>query len=307
MKPFAFPICLCLSLIALAAGQQRKIAFERGRDVWVANLDGTGARKIAEGTCPDISPDGTRLAFNTGGYLQVERGRPPRLPERRIAVADLARGKLTIFRDIPSDNCFRPVWSPDGSKLAFHIWAEERWRLGIVNVDGSGFYLLKDESVKDDPLYELGTFWEPAWARDADSIFCHDMGNIYHIDLQGNILKKWVLSELQDEGNLSSDSRLSVSADGRTLLIGLDLKHGGKSWVGAQRAVYRFDLGTTTITRVSGQAESIWNACWLTNDEFLCSKLKEYKEQLSICRMSINGENSTLVTKNARMPSVSAP
>jgi TolB protein len=41
------------------------IAFERADNVWVANLDGSGGRKSAKGSAPDISPDGQRLAFNT--------------------------------------------------------------------------------------------------------------------------------------------------------------------------------------------------------------------------------------------------
>src|SRR5438445_11662145 len=43
----------------------RHIAFERDQAVWIANLDGTGEKKIADGIFPAISPDGTRVAFNT--------------------------------------------------------------------------------------------------------------------------------------------------------------------------------------------------------------------------------------------------
>ncbi len=191
MKIFALPLFFFFTLTGLADESQRKIAFKRGNSVWVANLDGTVETKIAQGSCPDIAPDGRRLAFNTDKEFTI-----PNPPKRHIAVADLATNNVTIFEKIPSDNCCRPVWSPDGSKLVFLIWAEERWRLGIINADGSGFYLLKDASVKADPLYKFGTFWEPAWARDGMSIFCHDMSNIYCIDAHGNILKKWALSEL---------------------------------------------------------------------------------------------------------------
>jgi hypothetical protein len=46
--------------------QNEKIAFARGgTDVWIANLDGTAAKKICHGVYPDISPDGARVAFNT--------------------------------------------------------------------------------------------------------------------------------------------------------------------------------------------------------------------------------------------------
>ncbi len=77
---------------ALAAfGATRTIAFERNGSVWIANLDGSGAKKIAAGALPEISPDGTRLAFNTEGDAKNRPG-----PERRIAIADVASGKVTF-------------------------------------------------------------------------------------------------------------------------------------------------------------------------------------------------------------------
>src|SRR4030095_14465764 len=57
-------------LFALAASpaslfcDNRHIAFEREQAVWIANLDGTDEKKIADGIFPAISPDGTRVAFN---------------------------------------------------------------------------------------------------------------------------------------------------------------------------------------------------------------------------------------------------
>jgi hypothetical protein len=41
----------------------RHIAFERDQAVWIANFDGTGEKKIADGIFPAISPDGTCVAF----------------------------------------------------------------------------------------------------------------------------------------------------------------------------------------------------------------------------------------------------
>src|SRR5882724_64871 len=104
MKTGAVCVFFLLAFAALAVDSQRKIAFERGDNVWVANLDGSDAKKIAAGSLPNISPDATRLAFNTNEDSQTRPG-----PERHIAIADLASGKLTILRDIPSDNCFGPV------------------------------------------------------------------------------------------------------------------------------------------------------------------------------------------------------
>ena len=64
----------------------RHIAFERNQAVWIANLDGTGEKKIADGMFPAISPDGTRVAFNT-----IEKT-SDRTYVRHIAVIDVATG-----------------------------------------------------------------------------------------------------------------------------------------------------------------------------------------------------------------------
>ena len=43
----------------------QRIAFERNDAVYIANLDGTGEKKVADGIFSAISPDGARVAFNT--------------------------------------------------------------------------------------------------------------------------------------------------------------------------------------------------------------------------------------------------
>ena len=50
--------------MATAFSGDQHIAFERNNAVYVANLDGTAEKKIADGIFPAISPDGTRVAFN---------------------------------------------------------------------------------------------------------------------------------------------------------------------------------------------------------------------------------------------------
>src|SRR5262249_311666 len=66
----------------------RHIGFERDQAVWLANLDGTGEKKIADGIFPAISPDGTRIAFNT-----TEKTSDTTFA-RHIAVVDIATGNI---------------------------------------------------------------------------------------------------------------------------------------------------------------------------------------------------------------------
>ena len=89
----------------------RNIAFERDQAVWIANFDGTGEKKIADGIFPAISPDGTRVAFNT-----TEKTSDTTYA-RRIAVVDVVTGKIDVFKDIPSNNSYYPSWTADGKQI----------------------------------------------------------------------------------------------------------------------------------------------------------------------------------------------
>jgi hypothetical protein len=95
-----------LLLFALAASPasvfcgDRHIAFERDQAVWLASLDGTGQKKIADGIFPAISPDGTRVAFNTTEKTSDTRKPGVDLPARETcANAERERAlKITSVR-----------------------------------------------------------------------------------------------------------------------------------------------------------------------------------------------------------------
>ena len=109
-------ILLLFALAVLPASvfcSDRQIAFERDQAVWIANLDGTNEKKIADGIFPAISPDGTRVAFNT-----TEKTSDTTYA-RHIAVVDLATGKIDVFKDFPSDNSYYPSWTADGKQILF--------------------------------------------------------------------------------------------------------------------------------------------------------------------------------------------
>jgi TolB protein len=298
MKLLTLSVSLCIAFSALSHGAQRKIAYERGENILVADIDGTHPKKIAAGALPEISPDGTRLAFNTSADSKTRPG-----PERHIAISDVASGKVTVLKDIPSDNCFGPVWSPDGSKLAFSIMAEKEWHLGLVNSDGSGFRFVKNAELKSE------AFGAPEWARDGKSIFCHDLDNLYQIDLDGNVLKKWELSKILTDASMNGGDRLTVSPDGKTLLMDVDCgaEHERKNWDGPQPAIEKFDVASEKAVRVTGKDDFVWEPFWLSNDEFLCILQKEKENEPSIYRMSLDGKNAKLLVKHARTPSASAP
>jgi len=286
-----------LSIASLASESQRKIAFRRGGNVWVANLDGTAAKRIVVGSWPNISPDGTRIAFNTEGDAKNRPG-----PERHIAIADIASGKVTVLKDIPSDNCFGPVWSSDGSQIAFYIMSENDWHIGVVKSDGSGFRFLKKAEPKGN------SFWSMCWAPDDRSFFCQDLTHLYRFALDGSLIKQWDIGKLTGGCSMSSGDRLDASPDGRHIIFDVDLNEEStrKNWDGPPPGIFLLDLESGSATRV-GKHDFVWEPFWLSNDEFLCIMKKENENEPSIYRMSLNGKNPKPLVKHARTPSASAP
>jgi len=293
---------LALALLALAIGSllseepggpQRRIVFARDSTLWTANLDGTKMRKLTRGADPSISPDGTKVAFTMS---------PPGGKEllRYIAVAEVATGATKVFKETPSNNCFGPVWSPDGALIAFEIFVENHWRLGLINADGSGFRFFGM------PPRDQG--WSSAcWASDTKSIFCQDLENICQFGIDGELLASWEISKIVPQGEMDSSKRLSISDDGKSLLIdvNMDAEESPKDWEGPPPAIWLFDIPSRKATRLTPKKSYASDSCWLSNTEFLLVDADKDGRVSSIYRASISGGIPRLVIKNAANPSVS--
>jgi TolB protein len=277
------------------AAETRRLAFERGTDVWLANFDGSDAKKIARGMGPDLSPDGKLLAFHTDSGDQ-------KTLERRIAVADLASGKVSIFKkEIPSDNCQHAVFSPDGSQIVFNLYTDADWHLGLINADGSGFRYLKKAPAKNI------SFWSACWAPDGKSVYVQDLDKLSQLSLEGAELKKWDLHALFPAGGLTSSSRLAVSPDGATLLLDVEMDEDvdREDWEDPVPSIWTLDLASEKVTRLTPKDFFGWNGFWLSNDEVLFVSQGEEEETPSLYRMSRQGDNPKVFLKNANAPSVS--
>jgi len=139
-------------------------------EIVVARADGTGSASIGDpllgGQDPTWSPDGTQIAFR-GGVADHERG---------IYVMNADGSgirRLTAAIDDPyggTYSYFEPVWSPDGSRIAFSriigvTWtADGSWDLSqiwVIDVkDGSERPLSSDQASSD----------SPSWAPDGSRI-----------------------------------------------------------------------------------------------------------------------------------------
>jgi Tol biopolymer transport system component len=105
------------------------VLFSRGEDIWLARLDGTGARRVAGGAGPQDdpswAPDGRSFAYRDSrrGYNvddEIYRGSIDAAPVKR-----LTRGLA---------NAWGPAWSPDGRWIAYSSGQQ----LYVMRPDGRG-------------------------------------------------------------------------------------------------------------------------------------------------------------------------
>src|ERR1700722_1817506 len=246
-----------LSLSEELAAPQKRIAFVRDSSLWIANLDGSKTRKLVRGDNPSISPDGTKVAFTMSpeGGTQIVR---------YIAVTQVATGATSIFKKMPSNNCFGPVWSPDGSQIVFEIFVENHWRLGLVNADGDNFRFF--------PIPARDSGWySPSWARDSKSIFCQDLEKICQFSLDGGTMASWEIGKIIPKSDMDSSKRLSVCQDGKKLLVdvNMDEDESLKDWEGPPPAIWLFDIPSGTATRLTPKKSYASDSCWLNDSAFL--------------------------------------
>lgn len=155
-------------LVALPAVSQDHIAFAYANDLWIANRDGTGVRRLTSHpgveSVPRFSPDGRSVAF-TGQYdgnsdvfvVPVEGGSPERLtwhPSADVVQGFTPDGSAVLFRSgrnvhtnrytqlftvpvsgghpeqLPIPNAHKGTYSPDGSRLAYTPLSERflQWK-----------------------------------------------------------------------------------------------------------------------------------------------------------------------------------
>lgn len=268
----------------VASAEQQKIAFLRSEDneMWIANLDGTKARRFpSDWSDPSVSPDGTRLAFNIVS----------KTPERHIAVTDLVTGKTTIFKDIPDRNCSGLVWSHHGDQLSFSAFAGGVWDLMIMKSDGT--------DVRSSRAFRgRSSIYSYCWGPDDASFFGQDMSSLYQFSLDGKLIKEWDIKKLTGGASMTSSSRLDLSPDSRRLVF--DINNGRSD------AVYVLDLEKATAKAVpiangyfAGQPQ------WLNDDELICKVASEDNTKIGIYRLKTDGAGQTLVMKKAWWPSVS--
>ncbi|HEY0544331.1 MAG TPA: FG-GAP-like repeat-containing protein [Pyrinomonadaceae bacterium] len=209
-----------------------KIAYERDGQIWMMNTDGSNQMQFAGITqptpiAPSWSPDGSKLAFASGGEIYV------------INANGTGEHPVTNNPAIDRD----PAWSPDGSKIVF-------------SRSGSSIFVINLDGMNEQNLSQGIDDREPAWSSDGTKIAfvrkaTATLNGIYLMDVNGANQVRIIADQQVSLGNENnSPSWQPVASPPNTFVISGRITRSGVGLSGV--TLYLNGSTATTMTDAFG-------------------------------------------------------
>jgi Tol biopolymer transport system component len=222
-----------------------RLAFISG-GVGVMNADGSARRQLHVGNDrkPIWSPDGTRLAFmseTTPGF-------------GTLVVVDVASAESRAVAPSGAQLTWPPSWSPDGTQLAYSTGDLD---LAVVGADGTGHRI-----VSGGPAQEFA----PAWSPDGSLLaFLHappnERSSLHVVPAAGGPPRRLALTE--SFFSPGPPSAPAWSPDGtRIAFTGTKITGGGKFGLYFSKAVHVVDAEGTVEHRLTDETSGFIAPDW---------------------------------------------
>jgi len=150
-----------------SALSSRPILYETtNQHVIVVNPDGSNRVDLGQGSGAKLSPDGTKVMFNTYSPQQWTID---------VVVENIDgsnRVNLTNYPDVPEGQRSMEdgSWSPDGTKVVFSTGLPYATDIIVANADGSGSTNLTNMGSQPTPTHYYHHNLYPVWSPDGSKI-----------------------------------------------------------------------------------------------------------------------------------------
>jgi Tol biopolymer transport system component len=209
-------------------------------DICVINADGTGFSNLTNDADyqdkPQWSPDGTKILYEADVTDILTSNT---FPDVFVMNAD-GSGK-TNLTNTPAAGDFSPVWSPDGTKIAFGRSYDDQ---GIYVMDSDG----SDQVNLTQTNYDGYPSWSPDGTKIAFARFTNNTDMIYVMDSDGSDQTPAFT------GNYSGGVKVEWSPDGAGFVF--DTYQGGND------EIYTVNADGSGLTNVTNDADYDFGAKW---------------------------------------------
>ena len=137
-------------------------------ELYEMNLDGSNVTRVTNypswDTYPDISPDGTKIAFRRRTVVNIMG---EEIGNSEVFIANRDGSEAYNISNHPEHDGW-PSWSPDGTKLAFASERErgQNWQIYTIKLDGTELTRLTEFDSQG------AEFAKPQWSPNGDKILC---------------------------------------------------------------------------------------------------------------------------------------
>jgi TolB protein len=281
---------------------QAKIVFVGYRannsDIYAINADGTGLEILTHNQKgqmnqnPALSPDGSKVVFSSTRE-DKNPNKEPYISEIYIMNAD-----GTGLTDLTKSGGWNdePVFSPDGSQIAFISSREGNADIYVMNIDGSGVKRLTDNPFDDS---------SPAFSPDGSKIAFASRRVINKVEAlppaEGATSKNDIFIMNSDGSgvvrltdNTMFDYSPAFSPDGAKIVFNSHINKG------MNFDIFMMNVDGTDLKQLTDDPHSDWNPTFSPDGKKIayCSDRRPGKDIWGIYVINADGTGETLLTEN---------